>query len=389
MTTKTEALALVRGDLEETEGLRTEAYLCQGRVWTIGIGMTYYPGGLPVREGDVTSEAVARSMLEQLLLQDFAPGCERIPGWSRFGMYRQAALLSFAYNMGAGFYGAKHFETITRVLKEGAENPAAYREMRSALSLYNRADGEVSEGLINRRAHEADLWDMENNDVITFKAVHETYLKAAPIAQDLLSDKGKQYVPVGTVLTLDRLEEIPRDSHAWVALGGSKRPWALFMPHWTQAAIAGAAPAAGTEPDWSSFGAKVSKHFTVGEVLQYDARRRPIRGSAEVKAILELAAHLDRLRDSWGGPIGVTSWYRPEPINRQVGGVPNSFHTRGMAADIYPLDGEMDRFHAWLIKRWSGGLGDGRNKGFIHVDTEGGGGFSARGGVRPKRTWLY
>ena len=43
---------------------------------------------------------------------------------------------------------------------------------------------------------------------------------------------------------------------------------------------------------------------------------------------------LDPLREAYGKPIVVTSGYRSEKLNRAVGGVKNSQHTLGHAADI-------------------------------------------------------
>ena len=63
--------------------------------------------------------------------------------------------------------------------------------------------------------------------------------------------------------------------------------------------------------------------------------------SKEHVANLErLVAHvLDPLRESWGGPICVSSGYRCPELNKEVGGVEGSYHTRGMAADIYDPKG--------------------------------------------------
>ena len=43
---------------------------------------------------------------------------------------------------------------------------------------------------------------------------------------------------------------------------------------------------------------------------------------------------LDRARDAWGKPIKVNSGYRCPTLNRAVGGVSNSQHLTGEAADI-------------------------------------------------------
>ena len=43
---------------------------------------------------------------------------------------------------------------------------------------------------------------------------------------------------------------------------------------------------------------------------------------------------LDPVRERWGVPIYVNSGYRCPELNKLVGGAPNSYHLRGMAADI-------------------------------------------------------
>lgn len=41
--------------LKECEGLRLKAYQCPAKVWTIGIGNTFYLDGTPVKQGDTIS----------------------------------------------------------------------------------------------------------------------------------------------------------------------------------------------------------------------------------------------------------------------------------------------------------------------------------------------
>lgn len=48
---------------------------------------------------------------------------------------------------------------------------------------------------------------------------------------------------------------------------------------------------------------------------------------------------LQPLRDLIGAPIAITSGYRSEEINKLVGGVPNSQHCLGEAADCYVVQG--------------------------------------------------
>ena len=46
---------------------------------------------------------------------------------------------------------------------------------------------------------------------------------------------------------------------------------------------------------------------------------------------------LDPLREAFGAPIVVQSGYRNVTVNKLVDGVPTSFHTKGLAADISAL----------------------------------------------------
>jgi GH24 family phage-related lysozyme (muramidase) len=374
--------------IEGFEGIETEAYLDPVGVATICAGVTRYPSGAPVRMGDVCDVRICRAHLQSLLIHEYIPALECIPGWDALGPQRQAVLLSFAWNMGARFYGSAGFETISKVLREGAQRPEVYSQMSLALELYVKAGGRTLPGLVARRRKEADIWNTEDNGIVKFIANQDTLLKKAPIDGYYLSDAGKKPVAKGEPLAVARVEEIPADSHAWFTLNGNGERWAVFLPHWGEES-ARPVPQPAKTVDWDDFACPVGKYITVGEVLQYDSRRRPKSGSAEEKAILAVCKEFDAIREAWSGPLGVTSGYRPEPINSQVGGVPNSYHVKGMALDIYPIGESLQKFHEWLVQRWSGGYGDGRPKGFIHIDTRNGGKFSARPGVRPAAVWDY
>lgn len=52
----------------------------------------------------------------------------------------------------------------------------------------------------------------------------------------------------------------------------------------------------------------------------------------------ELIVLLNAIRSRYGKPIVVTSGYRSPEHNEAVGGVKNSYHTLGLAADIRPLN---------------------------------------------------
>jgi GH24 family phage-related lysozyme (muramidase) len=66
---------------------------------------------------------------------------------------QQGALLSFAYNLGARFYGSSGFNTITRVLKN-----KEWDKVPDALYLYRNPGTRVEAGLARRRTAEGKLW---------------------------------------------------------------------------------------------------------------------------------------------------------------------------------------------------------------------------------------
>jgi uncharacterized protein YcbK (DUF882 family) len=119
--------------------------------------------------------------------------------------------------------------------------------------------------------------------------------------------------------------------------------------------------------DWTDFSCKISKYFTVAEVTQNDKRRIPTNKTHQ-QNILRIAAELDKIRDDWGSPIGVTSWYRPPAVNASVKGAKNSQHLNGSAVDICPIGGDVYKLQKWLDKRWDMALGYGAKKGFVHLD---------------------
>ena len=103
--------------------------------------------------------------------------------------------------------------------------------------------------------------------------------------------------------------------------------------------------------------------------------------TAEAEKNLEILVDcvLDRIREHWGHPIVVSSGYRCEALNEAVGGVKNSYHRLGMAADIYPVRGGLEALYdciKTLFMQGKIGLSEcyiDRKKGFIHVAYDNGG----------------
>ncbi|MBD2621060.1 hypothetical protein H6G48_04900 [Microcystis flos-aquae FACHB-1344] len=138
--------------------------------------------------------------------------------------------------------------------------------------------------------------------------------------------------------------------------------------------------------DWSDMSTHLTPHFTLGENLRNDPRRIPHDTTLQ-NNILTIMRELEKIRTDYGKPIIITSGYRPEQINRAVGGVSNSQHIRGTAVDICPAHGDVFEFQKWVDQHWYGALGWGAKKGFVHIDCRNGKGWKTGGekGVR----WNY
>jgi hypothetical protein len=225
-------------------------------------------------------------------------------------------------------------------------------------------------------------------EVMRIEARRATVLKKEMKQAAELGDKGALPVAAGKVYGVAEYTEVAANAHARVELASGAGTWYIWGPHWRivrETAKAGA----GSAVDWSNFNALVTPNVSVGEILQWDKRRIPPAGASVRARLVRTAQEFQRIRDAWGRPLGITSWYRPEPVNREVGGVPGSRHVAGEAFDVYPTDRPLEAFYQWIRPRWAGGLGDGRRQGFIHLDTRNGKGFVPGGGVRPYTEWVY
>ena len=85
---------------------------------------------------------------------------------------------------------------------------------------------------------------------------------------------------------------------------------------------------------------KLSKNFSLEEMLSSDtARRCGIDNKPQSEEVVEnlralCLEVLQPLRDHLGRPVTITSGYRCKELNKRVGGVRNSQHLKGEAADI-------------------------------------------------------
>ena len=358
--------------IERFEGIEVESYLDPQGVPTICTGLTQYSNGDPVRLGDVCFESICTEYTKEQIERDVLPELSKIPGWDNLGPNRQAALISFAWNMSIDFYEKPEFENLKEVLKEGAKHPEAYEDVPYILGLFTKSYGEQLPGLMFRREIESHEWRKESVIPIRLKASKDTYLKKAPICHYQLSETGKSFVEVDEELCVSRLEEIPRDSHAWITLVGSGERWIINQRHWRESIANNFIIKKEDKVNWNVLEDRVGKYITVGEMLQYDPRRAPVEGSKDEINLLRLAEQFDSIREAWGAPIGILGAYRPEEK------VKDNYHSKGMALDIYPVEDDLVEFSRWLSRRWTGGFLPNKGKEYLHIDIRKNGAFYTR-----------
>lgn len=139
---------------------RAEAYpdpIAGWQVPTIGFGTTRYPDGRAVKQGDVISRDQASGYLLDELERHCRPSLERIPTWTRMTANQRSALYSFAYNLGAGFYGGADFASITRVC-DSPERWGDQAWVSEQFVKYRNPGSSAEAGLKRRRLAEATLF---------------------------------------------------------------------------------------------------------------------------------------------------------------------------------------------------------------------------------------
>lgn len=369
---ETEAIALIK----EFEGCHLTAYpdpLTKAEPYTVGWGSIVDAQGKPFKLGQVITQQEADYLLGNKVLNIRIQLERSIPYWEQMSDEQKACLISFAYNLGPNFMYAKSgFETIQKVLRE-----KRWKDVPEALKLYRNPGSSVEAGLLRRRVAEGELWNKGMaKQKLTIRALRNTWLKKETgQASNLPKDK-KKWVEEGQSYQVVGWKESPADrAHIQVTLDYGAGTWYVYAPDWLPW---GGNPSE-LEPsgDHHRFDTKVSEFFTWGEVWQWDTNRITDDPDILIR-IRKLAAELDKLRRRFG-PLIVTSWYRDPVTNANVGGVSNSQHLQGHAADIYPVNYNPGEFEKWIEANWVGGVGKGilSGRGFTHVD------------LGPRRVWWY
>ncbi len=129
--------------IKRYEGCELKAYLCPAGVPTVGYGHT----GPDVKLGMVIDEAQAEALLKQDLAR-FERAVARLCPVATDNQF--SALVSFAFNVGEE---ALRASTLRRKHNEGD-----YAGAQAEFARWNKAGGRVLQGLVKRRAAEAELY---------------------------------------------------------------------------------------------------------------------------------------------------------------------------------------------------------------------------------------
>lgn len=139
--------------IQKWESCRLTAYRDTGGVLTIGWGHTSNAGPPVVKPGMRITQAEADRILVEDV-QDTIKGLYSVHKASVLEGLPQGAydaLVSFVFNLGIGTYKAGTVDTLV----EKGDPIAVARKMRE----YRYDDGKVVQGLINRRAQEASMYE--------------------------------------------------------------------------------------------------------------------------------------------------------------------------------------------------------------------------------------
>lgn len=218
--------------IKRFEGCKLTAYpdpKTGGEPWTIGWGSTRGISGKPIRPGDTITATQADTLLNNSIQEVFWPRIQKLPYFADMTDEQRGAMLSFAYNLGEGFYGANGFTTISRLLYN-----KDWDKVPDALVLYRNPGSDVEEGLKRRRIAEGVLWSTglqkfkNSKRVITAK--QDTLLKKEPLQGFELSEKAKVRVEKGRSYTI--VDSVDEGSHTRVTLDHSAGVWYVYTPHW-------------------------------------------------------------------------------------------------------------------------------------------------------------
>jgi lysozyme len=145
--------------LKQWEGFKSKVYKDSAGLPTIGVG--HLLTKVEQASGNIVIEGVpvpyANGLTDQqvvdLLSQDVQPAEQAVTNGVTVALDQNQfdALVSFTFNTGTGAFSSS---TLLKVLNQGQ-----YEQVPDQLRRWNKAGGQVVQGLVNRRENEIKLWN--------------------------------------------------------------------------------------------------------------------------------------------------------------------------------------------------------------------------------------
>lgn len=166
--------------IKKFEGCRLKAYQDAVGVWTIGYGTTNSDKsitGVIIKKGLVITQEVADEWLEKSINKKYGPLVNKYDDKYDWNQNEFDALVSFAYNIGS----------IDQLTDKGKRSKNVISEK---ILLYNKAGGNVLQGLVNRRKAERELFikKIDKKENATNKQP-KTYKKCLTLQKAINKDK--------------------------------------------------------------------------------------------------------------------------------------------------------------------------------------------------------
>jgi hypothetical protein len=236
--------------------------------------------------------------------------------------------------------------------------------------------------------------DLNTSGSYKIRILNDTVLKTSQEDSSTLSIGDQKFLEKGKVFEIESYKFLGKTNHIQVGFAGDSVEYFLYVPHIELTnnsekvinLVDNSSPVKVVNPKKTPFrlpgfsstffledSVIPNGNFTWSEVT-HGGTRLPSE-KWQVENAINLCTQLQKLREFLGNrPMRITSFGRPEPINSQVGGAKNSYHTKFAACDFYipgadmkSVEGQVEQF--WLSKK-IGGVGKAASAGrnFIHVD---------------------
>lgn len=136
--------------VDKYEGERLVAYKCPAGIWTIGQGITVYPNGEKVKEGDTITKQYSQALTTDYFMKNIDPVISKMN--KKFTQKQREALGSLIFNIGKGAFE-----------KSGLYQAIMKDDIKGIFKNWDwiTAGGKVLKGLAKRRAEELS-WFLED-----------------------------------------------------------------------------------------------------------------------------------------------------------------------------------------------------------------------------------